>query len=99
MGPAEISSHSDMSMITGINRIHEHDGREFHIQCEDLGSEVKAYEIRVYDGGSVLWLKRISYSDLADQELPKDDYEKALRIQMDKTIQTVQAAISKGKIA
>lgn len=85
-------------MVTGINRIYEFEGRQFHIQCEDLGSDENAYEVRIYDGGSVLWLKRISYSDLAEQGLPKDDYEKALRLQMDKTIQTVQAAISKGKI-
>lgn len=87
-----------MIIITGINRIFEHEGRRFHIQCEDLGSEVAAYEIRVYDGGTVLWLKRISYSELAEQDLPKEEHERALRLQMDKTIQTVQAAISKGKI-
>ena len=86
-------------VITGINRIFEHEGRKFHIQCEDLGSDVAAYEIRVYDGGTVLWLKRISYSDLAEQGLPRDEYERALRVQMDKTIQTVQAAIAKGKIS
>ncbi len=85
-------------MITGINRIFEHDGRKFHLQSEDLGTEVGAYEVRVYDGGTVLWLKRMSYEELAAQELPQKEHEQALRLQMDKTLQTVQAAIAKGKI-
>ena len=86
-------------MITGINRIFEHDGRKFHLQCEDLGTEVGAYEVRVYDGGTVLWLKRMPYGELAAQELPQKEHEQALRTQMDKTLQTVQAGIAKGKIA
>lgn len=95
----EVSLRPVMIIITGINRIFEHEGRKFHIQCEDLGSEIAAYEIRVYDGGTVLWLKRISCSDLAEKDLPKEEYEKTLRLRMDKTIQTVQAAIAKGKIS
>lgn len=88
-----------MVIITGINRIYEHEGRRFHVQCEDLGSDVAAYEIRVYDGGSVLWLKRISYSDLVEKKLDQEEHERTLRLQMEKTIQTVQAAIAKGKIS
>jgi hypothetical protein len=88
-----------MVIITGINRIYEHEGRRFHVQCEDLGSDVAAYETRVYDGGSVLWLKRISYSDLVEEKLGQEEHERALRLQMEKTIQTVQAAIGKGKIS
>ena len=88
-----------MIIVTGINRIIEHDGRQFHIQCEDLGSETAAYEIRVYDGGTVLWLKRLEYTELAEQKLPTDEHERALRQLMEKTIQTVQAAIAKGKIS
>jgi hypothetical protein len=88
-----------MIIITGINRIFEHDGRKFHIQCEDLGSETAAYEVRVYDGGTVLWLKRLSYDDVAQQNLATEEHKKAVRQQMEKTIQTVQAAISKGKIS
>ena len=88
-----------MIIITGINRIFEHEGRKFHIQCEDLGSETAAYEVRVYDGGTVLWLKRMSYEDVAEQKLPTEEHKKAVRQQMEKTIQTVQAAIVKGKIS
>lgn len=87
-----------MVIITGINRIYEHDGRRFHLQCEDLGSDIAAYEVRVYDGGSVLWHKRVSYSDLVEEQLGQEAHERTLRLRMEKTIQTVQVAIAKGKI-
>ncbi len=85
-------------MIPGVNTIFEHDGRKFHLQAVDLGEEATAFEVRVYDEGSVVWQKRLSYSDLESQELPKAERDKALREKMEKTLLTVQAAIAKGKI-
>ena len=37
-------------------------GREYHIQAEDLGVEQAVFEVRVYDGGAVLWHKRVPYA-------------------------------------
>ncbi len=88
-----------MIMITGINQIFEYEGRRLHIQCEDLGDKVGAYEIRVYDAGAVLWLKRMSYMDLVEKKLPQQEHEHELRQTMNKTIKTVEAAIAKGKIS
>ncbi len=85
-------------MIIGSNTIFKHDGKEYHLQAEDLGAEALAYEVRVYDGGTVVWMKRIPYDDLAAQDLPRPEHEKALRTMMEKTLLTVGAAISKGKI-
>ena len=85
-------------MITGINTILEHDGKEYHLQAEDLGEEATAYEVRVYDGGTVVWMKRMPYDDLEAQDLPKPEHDQALRAMMEKTLRTVGAAISKGKI-
>lgn len=87
-----------MSLITGVNTIFEHGGKRYHLQAEDLGSETAAYEARVYDGGSVLWLKRFPYTDLEAKGLPKAERNQALRVLMEKTILTVQVAITKGKI-
>lgn len=84
--------------IIGINKIFEHGGKKLHIQTEDLGDETAAFEVRVYDGGSVLFLKRIPYAELKEQQLPKHEHEQALRTLMERTTQTVQAAIVKGKI-
>ena len=85
-------------MITGTNTVFEHAGRAFHLQAEDLGEELAMFELRVYDKGSVLWQKRMSYSDIIDQDLPKIEREQALRTKMEKTLLTVEAAIAKGKI-
>ncbi len=85
-------------MVIGANTVFKHQGREYHLQAEDLGVEAAAYEARVYDAGSVLWQKRISYADLEAQELPKGERDHALRAMMEKTLLTVRAAIAKGKI-
>ena len=86
-------------MIGGINRVFEHDGREFHIQAEDLGLEQGCFEVRVYDGGAVLWRKRLPYAEILEKKLPPVEQDDALRALMDKTMHTVQAAIAKGKLA
>lgn len=85
-------------MITGSNKIFAHEGREFHLQAEDLGQEAKVFEVRVYDRGTVLWQKRVSYEEIIDRDLPKIEFEQALRAKMEKTMLTVEAAIVKGKI-
>ena len=85
-------------MITGINTILEHDGKEYHPQAEDLGEEATAFEVRVYDGGTVVWMKRMPYDDLEARDLPKSEHDQALRAMMEKTLRTVGAAIAKGKI-
>lgn len=86
-------------MITGVNRVFEHEGRQYHIQTEDLGEKIALFEIRVYVGGTVLWRKRVSYDELARQSLGRQGQEEALRALMEKTLQTVCAAIAKGKLA
>lgn len=85
-------------MIIGSNTIFEHDGKKYHLQAEDLGEESTTYEVRVYDEGSVVWVKRLSYAELLAKDLPKAEHEQALRATMEKTLLTVGAAISKGKI-
>lgn len=85
-------------MVTGLNTVFRHDGKEYHLQTEDLGREAAAFEVRVYDQGSVVWLKRISYADLAAQELPTVEHQKKMRATMEKTLRTVEAAIARGKI-
>jgi hypothetical protein len=85
-------------VIVGVNRVFPHDGTEYHLQAEDLGSDQGSFEVRVYNGGSVLFQKRISYLGIIEQKLPKVEFEEAVRGQMEKTVQTLQAAIAKGKL-
>lgn len=85
-------------MVIGSNSVFEHGGKSFHLQAEDLGTDAKIFEVRVYEGGTVLWQKRVGYDDLLEREAPGPGLEKALRAKMDKTLLTVRAAIAKGKI-
>ena len=86
-------------MIIGANRVVEHEGRSFHVQCEDLGVEAANFEVRVYEGGTVLWHKRVPYRAVLIKNLPKLEQDDELRSLMEKTIHTVGAAIVKGKLA
>lgn len=85
-------------MIVAINRVHQHEGRQYHLQAEDLGEQQAAFEVRVFDSGSVVWHKRVPYADLLAQKLPRLEQDDALRSLMEKTLHTVQAAITKGKL-
>ena len=86
-------------MITGLNRVFAHEGREYHIQGEDLGVDDACFEVRVYDGGTVLWRKKIPYRDVLDKNLPKSEQDDALRAMLEKTLAAVQVGIAKGKLA
>jgi hypothetical protein len=85
-------------MIVSANRIFEHEGKTYHIQIEDLGTEQAVIEARVYDGGSILWRRRVPYADILAKGLEKLAQDDELRSLMDRTLHTVQAAIAKGKL-
>jgi hypothetical protein len=86
-------------MIVGVNRVYQHEGKQYHIQAEDLGVDQACFEVRVYDQGTVLWRKQVPYRAVLARALPKIDQDDELRSLMEKTIHTVQAAIAKGKLA
>jgi hypothetical protein len=86
-------------MIVGVNRVYEHEGKQYHIQAEDLGVDQACFEVRVYDQGTVLWRKQVPYRAVLARALPKIDQDDELRSLMEKTIHTVQAAIAKGKLS
>lgn len=85
-------------MITGINTVYSHAGIDYHLQVEDLGTKAAVFEVRIYNQGTVVWQKRMSYADLEEQNLSKAEHDQALRAKMEKTLRTVEAAIAKGKI-
>ena len=85
-------------MIVGANRIVEHEGHSSHVQCEDLGTDSANLEVRVYENGTVLWVKRVPYRAVLIKNLPKLEQDEELRALMEKTIHTVGAAIVKGKL-
>ena len=86
-------------MIVAVNRVFPHEGKDYHLQAEDLGLQQACFEARVYDGGTILWHKKVSYADVVARNLPRIEQDEALRLLMEKTLHTVQAAIVKGKLA
>jgi hypothetical protein len=85
-------------MIVGLNQIFQHEGREFHIQVEDLGEEQASFEVRVHSGGGIVWQKKMSYAETLAKRLPKADQDEAVSNAMEKAMHTVQAAIARGKL-
>ena len=85
-------------MIAGLNRMFAHEGREFHIQVEDLGEETACFEVRVHSGGGIVWQKKMSYAEALAKGLPKNEQDDAIRAAMEKALHTVKAAIARGKL-
>jgi hypothetical protein len=85
-------------MIVSTNRVFEHQGKAYHIQIEDLGTEQAVVEARVYDGGTVLWRRRVPYGEILAKGLERLAQEDELRGLMERTLHTVEAAIAKGKL-
>ena len=56
---------TDSIVITGFNTDIEFDGVTYHVQTEDKGLARPMILSLVYDRGTILASKRISYDDLA----------------------------------
>ncbi|MFP3939237.1 MAG: hypothetical protein ACLF0P_02925 [Thermoanaerobaculia bacterium] len=91
-------SRGDGPVLPGINRVFEHEGSRYLIECEDRGTGEAAFELRVIRGGSQLWSRRVEYGDLVAKELGEGELEHELTGRVEKAIQTVQAAIARGKL-
>ena len=85
-------------MIVGLNRIFEPEGRELHIQLEDLGEEQASFEVRVHTGGGIVWQKKMGYAETLAKGLPKAEQDEAVSSAMEKAMHTVEAAIARGKL-
>jgi len=85
-------------MIVGLNLKIEHGGRQFHVQVEDLGEARGCFEVRLHEGGGILWSKQVSYQDVLNQKLPREQQEDAIRASMEKMLHTVATAVARGKL-
>jgi hypothetical protein len=85
-------------MIVGLNLKVEHEGRQFHVQVEDLGEARACFEVRVHEGGGIVWSKQVSYQDILGQALPREAQDDAIRSSMEKMLHTAATAIARGKL-
>lgn len=46
----------------------------------------------------MLWRRKVPYAEILQKSLAKTEQDEALNVLMEKTIHTVQAAISKGRL-
>jgi len=85
-------------MIPGINRSVRAGERELHFQIEDLGLREAAFDVRVYEKGSVLLAKRHDYFDELRGIEDLAEVHRRLEALRDRLARTLEAAILRGKI-
>jgi hypothetical protein len=86
-------------MIVGLNLRVEHEGKQYHVQVEDLGEAKACFEVRVHEGGGIRWSKQVSYQDILGQSLPRAEQDEAIRSSMEKMLHTAATAVTRGKLA
>lgn len=85
-------------MVPGMNRVLEHEGVRYLVECEDLGVEKAAFEVRISAGGNLLWQKRLSYQEVVDEGAAGGPLEAEVRARMERAAQTAGAAVAQGKV-
>jgi hypothetical protein len=81
-------------MITGFNTDVRHDGRIYHVQTEDRGSENPVLESLVYIGGTIVAKKSTPYSE----QLSTGATEEMIASLLKRQHQVIIAAIKAGRI-
>ena len=85
-------------MIVGLNLRVDHEGRQYHVQVEDLGEAKACFEVRVHEGGGIRWSKQVSYQDILGQGLPRAEQDDKVRSSMEKMLHTAASAVTRGKL-
>ena len=81
-------------MIAGFNTDIEFEGTVYHVQTEDKGPPSREIMSLVYDGGTILASKRVSYEDLA----PANFDEKKLEERLGRQHKLMCAAVKAGRL-
>jgi len=81
-------------MITGFNTDVEYEGRVYHVQTEDKGSQNPVVESLVYSGGEIVGSRRVSYVELVQSSEASE--EEVLR-RMEGQHQTLIREIRSGR--
>lgn len=85
------------AMPHGFNRTVEHAGRKLHVQIEDLSPRQPVFDVRVYEGGQVLFHKKVNHTEALAGEDGAGRTER-LRAAAEKLLVTMTEAIQRGKI-
>lgn len=81
-------------MISGFNTDIEFDGVVYHVQTEDKGLSSKLIVSLIYDGGTILASKRVSYEDLSATNYE----ESAIADRLNRQHKLICAAVKAGRL-
>lgn len=81
-------------VISGFNTDIEFDGVVYHVQTEDKGLSSKLIVSLIYDGGTILASKRVSYEDLS----ASDFEESAIADRLNRQHKLICAALRAGRL-
>ncbi|MBK7933522.1 MAG: hypothetical protein IPK01_08455 [Acidobacteria bacterium] len=81
-------------VISGFNTDIEFDGIVYHVQTEDKGLSSKLIVSLIYDRGTILASKRVSYEDLAEGNFD----ETAITDRLNRQHKLICAAVKAGRI-
>lgn len=81
-------------MISGFNTDIEFDGVVYHVQTEDKGLSSKLIVSLIYDRGTILASKRVSYEDLAQSNFD----ESAIADRLNRQHKLICAAVKAGRL-
>jgi hypothetical protein len=77
-------------MVTGFNTDVEHQGRIYHVQTEDRGTQNPIIETLIYMGGEILAARRSSYADLLPKGISEKEIAKRIEAQHNRMILDVR---------
>jgi hypothetical protein len=83
-------------MAVGFNRIVSHEGRDLHVQIEDLGAALGVFEARIYEGGQVVFHKRMPHPPAKGAGV--EERREQLKTAAEHLMVTLSEAIRRGKI-
>jgi hypothetical protein len=73
-------------MVTGFNTDVQHDGKTYHVQTEDKGTNNPIIETLIYVGGEILAARRTSYADLLAQGVSEKEIAERIETQHNRMI-------------
>lgn len=73
-------------MVTGFNTDVQHDGKVYHVQTEDKGTNNPIIETLIYVGGEILAARRTSYADLLAKGLNEKEIAERIETQHNRMI-------------
>ena len=84
-------------MVTGFNTDVQHEGKLYHVQTEDKGTDNPVIESLIYRGGEILAARRSSYADLVTGAVEEKVIAARIEDQHNQMIEDIKAGRYDGR--